>query len=526
LERDKGWIMNLNEYIAPIRKWWWLLLAATVVAAGSSYLYARTQPDVYQVRTTLMVGNALNAPNPNGGEFYLQQQLAAIYADIAYREPVRQATKDALGLDFLPEYSVRALPNSTLIEIVVNDTNPQRTMLVAKELANHLINRSPTLNEDEAGVQQFLQDQLAVIQGQIQETRKTLEEMQSQVSKLTSARQIADMQSQINTLQSRLSSLQTTYSSLLTNTQGGATNALMVLEEAELPIRPVGPNRTMIIALAAAVGLALALAAAYAIEFLDDSVKNVDEVKRILDFPVVGEVGDFPKDANPWTYVKEEPRSPVAHAFRVLRTNLDLLETHTPLRTFLITSAGMAEGKSTIAANLAVVMSQADRKAICVDADFHRPILHNALDIDNEFGLSDVFKGSMYLQDALVPWNGDKLQLIPAGKMPANPSELLGSSQMDEILVSLKEMADVVIVDGPPFFLSDSSTLSTKVDCLVLVIRPGFTRKEAVRAIKDEIGKLHLKRVVVVMNRVPKQASYYSKYYPYQYERRKKTQAS
>lgn len=511
--------MNLTEYIAPLRKWWWLLVTATVVAAVASLLYSFTQPEVYQVRTTLMVGNSLNAPNPSGGEFYMQQQLAGIYADIAYREPIRRATMEALGLEFLPEYSVRAVPNSTLVEIVVSDTNPQRTMVVANELARQLLNRSPSLGGEDAEVQQFLQDQLMVVKGQIEETRKNLEDLQAQVSKLTSARQIADMQSEIQVLQSRLSSLQSTYASLLSNTQGGATNALTVIEQAELPTQPIGPNRMMIVILAAVVGLALAVVAAFAIEFLDDSVKGVEDIRRILDLPVVGEVGDFPQGKDPWSYVMEEPRSPVAHAFRVMRTNLDLLETETPIRTLLITSAGMSEGKSTIAANLAVVMAQGDRRVICVDADFHRPMLHNAVSIDNEHGFSDVFKGSMDLQDVLVPWSTGKLKLIPSGMMPANPSELVESRKMDEILDSLKSMADAIILDGPPFFLSDASALGTKVDCVMLVVRPGFTRKDALRAIKEEITKLHLKKVVVVLNRVPRRESYYSKYYPYDYEK-------
>ncbi|GAP13481.1 capsular exopolysaccharide family [Longilinea arvoryzae] len=514
--------MTFNDYIAPLRKWWWLLVAATLVAAIASLLYSFTQPKIYQVRTTLMVGNSLNAANPNGGEYYLQQQLAGIYADIAYREPIRQATMGALGIDFLPEYSVRALPNSTLIEIVVNDTNPQRTAAVANELANQMINRSPTLEGEDAQVQQFLQDQLSIIRGQIETTRKDLESYQEQLTKLTSARQISEVQGQISLLESRLSNLQSTYAALLSNTQGGATNALSVIEQAEVPTQPVGPNRLMIVLLAAAVGLALSAIAAYVIEFLDDSVKGPEDIKRILDVPIVGEVGDFPPGKDPWSYVIEEPRSPVAHAFRVMRTNLDLLNPDEPLHSFLVTSAGMSEGKSTIAANLAVVMSQGDRRVICVDADFHRPMLHNVVSIDNEHGLSDVFKGSMELQDVVVPWNTGKLKLIPSGIMPPNPSELLESKKMNAIIDSLTQMADAIILDGPPFFLSDASALSTKVDCVVLVIRPGYTRKDAVRAMKEEIAKLRLKKVVVVLNRVPKSESYYSKYYPYEYEKRAK----
>jgi Mrp family chromosome partitioning ATPase len=109
--------------------------------------------------------------------------------------------------------------------------------------------------------------------------------------------------------------------------------------------------------------------------------------------------------------------------------------------------------------------------------------------------------------------------------MPPNPSELLESKKIDELLESLQSMADVVVLDGPPFFLSDASALSTRVDCVVLVVRPGYTRKDALRALKDEIKKLRLENVVVVLNRVPRRESYYSKYYPYNYEKPSKSKA-
>ncbi len=324
--------MNIIEYLTPLKKWWWLLGVATVLAAISSYVYSLSQPPVYQVRTTLMVGNTLNAPNPSGGEFYLQQLLAGIYADIAYREPVRQATMQALGLDFLPEYTVRALPNSTLIEIVVNDTDPVRTTVVANELAKQLMNRSPSLDGNSDQDREFLQNQLQIVRTQIEETRKELENLQTQLSNLTSARQISEVQGQIQFLENRLNNLQSTYAALLSNTQQGATNALTVIEPAELPTRPIGPNRMAGIILAAGLGLVLAAGAAYLIEFLDDTVKTPEEAKRLVSYPVLGEIVEFPQGANTWTYALEEPRAPVTNSFRVLRNNLDLLQKDYPIR--------------------------------------------------------------------------------------------------------------------------------------------------------------------------------------------------
>ncbi len=513
--------MNIIEYLTPLKKWWWLLGVATVLAAISSYVYSLSQPPVYQVRTTLMVGNTLNAPNPSGGEFYLQQLLAGIYADIAYREPVRQATMQALGLDFLPEYTVRALPNSTLIEIVVNDTDPVRTTVVANELAKQLMNRSPSLDGNSDQDREFLQNQLQIVRTQIEETRKELENLQTQLSNLTSARQISEVQGQIQFLENRLNNLQSTYAALLSNTQQGATNALTVIEPAELPTRPIGPNRMAGIILAAGLGLVLAAGAAYLIEFLDDTVKTPEEAKRLVSYPVLGEIVEFPQGANTWTYALEEPRAPVTNSFRVLRNNLDLLQKDYPIRSLLVSSAGKSEGKSVVVTNLAIVMAQRDRKIICVDADFHRPVMHQAIQYDNHEGLSDVLLGRKCLQEVIHPWIGENLMLIPSGELPEDTADLLGSRKMEEIIETLTQMADMVIFDGPPFFLADASILSTKVDGLLLVIRPGYTRKDALKAVKEQITQLNLPRVWVALNRVPKKESYYSKYYPY--ENKKKT---
>ena len=126
--------MNLDEFILPLKKWWWLLALASIAAGITSYSVAKMQPPVYQVRTTLMVGKTIENPNPTSGDFYLEQSLANVYADMARREPVRNATMKALGLVWLPSYVVQVAPNSQLVEIQVTDTNPERTMLVAAEL--------------------------------------------------------------------------------------------------------------------------------------------------------------------------------------------------------------------------------------------------------------------------------------------------------------------------------------------------------------------------------------------------------
>ena len=162
-------MIDLKKYTAPLLKWWWLILATMILAGGSSYLAVRQQPSTYQSSTTLMIGNAIDDLNPTNSQFTLAQQLAKTYADSALRQPVQEATMQALDLDWLPKYSARA--DSHTITIGVLDTNPARAQAVANELANQLIRLSPSgLDQEEQERLVFINRQLDQLQVQIEET--------------------------------------------------------------------------------------------------------------------------------------------------------------------------------------------------------------------------------------------------------------------------------------------------------------------------------------------------------------------
>ena len=183
--------MELNKYIFPLRKWWWLVVASTLIAAVFSSLSVLRQPKVYQARTTLMIGTTINNPNPSGNELFLGQQLAASYADLANREMLLNATRNALGMNQLPEYYAQALPNTQLIEIYVNDIDPQRAQTVANELAAQLILLSPISSQsEERGRQEFVHQRLNNLEAQIKETETEIEKLQEELANTFSAQQI------------------------------------------------------------------------------------------------------------------------------------------------------------------------------------------------------------------------------------------------------------------------------------------------------------------------------------------------
>jgi len=513
--------MEFKQYILPLKRWWWLLVAATLIAMVSSYLATVRQDPIYQTLTSLMIGQVITDPNPTGAEFTLSRQLAENYAEIANREPVKIATMEALGLSWLPDYRATALPNGQFIEIVVTDILPERAQAVANEIAHQLILRSPTGSQsDEQDRQAFVQNQLDNLQQQITETEAEIQTLREALGGMDSARQIADTQVQITALEAKLADLQGIYSDLLANTQGGAINTISVIEEAYRPTVPIGPNKMLIILLSAAVGLSLALVAAYVLEYMDDTVKSPEEVEKFTNVPVIGYLSELDIDDVGALYAADNPRHPSVEEMRTLRTNLEFAGVDQPLKTLLISSTEMEVGKTSVAANLAIVMSQAEKDVFLVDADLRRPNVHNFYGFQNKVGLSDVFRGEYDLDEVVKQWPGGEVTVITAGDLPPNPSELLGSKRMSEIMETLGSKADIVIIDGPPFVVADAPVLASKVDGVLLIVRLGHTRKPAISAMMEQISRSGAKVIGVALNRIPARSigyytgnPYYSAYY-------------
>jgi capsular exopolysaccharide synthesis family protein len=506
--------MELNKYIFPIRKWWWLVLASTLIAAIFSYVTILRQPTIYQARTTLMIGTTINDPNPSNNEFVLGQQLASAYADLANREIVRNATMNALNMDQLPDYFARAIPNTQFIEIAVTDINPERAQTVANALATQLVLLSPTGPQPEdLGRQEFINQQLNNLEVQIKETEDEIEKLQEELSTLISAQQINDTQDQIFALQSKLNSMQDQYGNLLANTQRGAINTLTIIESASPTSSPIGPPKGFTVLLAAAIGFALAACEAYLLEFLDDSVKSADDVERLFSAPVIGHIfeqGDGKKEENR-LYDADDLHHPIAEAFRALRTNIEISQVDRPLKTILVTSADIGDGKTSVAANLALSIAQTEKEVILLDVDLRRPNVHQFFELANNQGLVDLISGRAAIGDVLQFKKDRKVALLTSGDTPPNPTELLSSKRMDELLPKLEAAADVVIIDGPPFIVADAMVMAAKVDGVLLVVRPGHTRRSLALGALEQIKLSGAKVVGVVLNRIPhRNAAYYA----------------
>jgi capsular exopolysaccharide synthesis family protein len=199
-----------------------------------------------------------------------------------------------------------------------------------------------------------------------------------------------------------------------------------------------------------------------------------------------------------------EPRSPISEAYRTLRTNLDFADLDRSLKTLVVTSAGVGEGKSTTLANLAVVSAQAGRKVVLVDADLRRPMLHQLFDMGNENGLTTLMVDDSAL--ALPPLQAsgiEGLSVLTSGPLPPNPADLMGSRRMEEVIAMLAEEADQVFFDTPPVVaVTDAAVLATKVDGVLLVVSAGKTRRESARTAMQRLEQINARLVGTVLTNV------------------------
>lgn len=509
--------MELKDFFIPVRKWWWLIAAAVLVATLSSFIATRSQPFDYAAKATLLVGRSIQSTNPQDYEINASQQLGTTYANLAVRRPVKNATQAALGLAWLPEYTAKMVEGTQLLEITVIDTDPARAQAVANEVANQLILQTPSEERDLLQRREYISKELQELEVMMDETKAEIQKLRDDMANMFSARQIADAQSQIAGLEQKLSSYQSGYWEALQFVQGGV-NTLQVVEPADLPTAPIGPNKGFTVVLAALIGLVLAGAAAYLMEYLDDTLKNPDDVRKALDLTTLGGVPEIkgPEGSAP-LLSSMDAQSGAAEAYRVVRTNLQFAAVDRPLRTLMVTSPLPSEGKSVTAGNLATSLAQANKKVVLVDADLHRPRLHRLFGLRNNVGLTTALLEEKPTVDGLLQGtNVPGLSVLTTGPLPPNPAELLGSGRMAELINALAGQADVVVLDTPPVMaLTDAAVVAHQVDGVLLVINAGVTRREPAQRALAALNHVNARILGALVNRVQTRAGGYYYYYRY-----------
>ncbi len=302
---------------------------------------------------------------------------------------------------------------------------------------------------------------------------------------------------------------------------------IWAVKKAELPKFPSKPNKKMYLLVGLVLGIGGGLGLIFFLDYLDNTVKSGTEIETRYGLTVLGSVEDVnPKKHNIETFVRDNPLSPIAESYRLIRSGLLLSTPDHPPRVILMTSMVQQEGKSTTTKNLAHILSQNDKKVLIIDCDMRRPRQHSMFSIVNNYGLSNYLSGNVDEKNTLIKQVLDtQVYLITSGPVPPNPAELLNSARMVQLVKEMQEKFDYVLLDSPPVQqVTDSLALSPIADGTIVVVHTGRTTYEMLDSGIKRLREGHGHLLGIVLNRLKKKHadrgyygyySYYSHYSRY-----------
>jgi len=364
---------------------------------------------------------------------------------------------------------------------------------------------------------------MAGLQAQLDTDRATLKEVEAQVEKVKrdEATKIGEYRPYMRAKKDFDTTLRMREAMLMQITQENINSAISkqasvsIITKAEPGMRPVRPRKGLNIALGAVAGLLLGVGLAFFIEYLDTSVKTIDDVEQALGAPVLGVIPQ-----NVASLLKEGPESPHAEAYRVLRTNLLFSRKDPNLRTITVVSGGAGEGKSTTLFNLATIFAQQGSRVLIVDSDLRRPSLHKLFNVSNAIGLTNYLLKQNRLEEVIQTTSVPTLDFLPSGKLPSSSMGILNSSAMRAFVDEVKSRYDFVFFDSPPIMgVSDASVLASEVDLAILVVQYRKYPQQMTLRAKQMVEKVGGRMMGVVLNNINiSQDSYYYYYSGYYYD--------
>lgn len=434
--------MELLRYLHIVRRRWMLAMTCVMLAVGTAVLFTASTAPQYAATTTFVISAPAPPADPANAyqAILVSQERAKSYAKLVSSQAVTEQLSRVLADGLTADELARRISAS-----IVGDTVLLRVTVT---------DGSPARAERIAEV---LGTEFARYVGGLERAAKT----------------------------------------------GDPTVRLTVADAPELPTSPASPKPLRNLAVGLLAGLVLGAAAAILRDLSDRSVKSTAELRAAADGAVLGSI-EFDRKVRERPIVVQSGESAIAEAFRSLRTNLQFGGGGRPPGTVAVTSAFLEEGKSTVASNLAVTLAEAGWRVALVEADLRRPRLAGYLGIDGETGLTRVLQGGATLDEALRTWGSHGLMVLPAGPVPVNPSELLASGEMAQVLLELERRADMVLVDTSPLLsTADASVVCHLCAGTLLVARAGRTRRDDVAEAAERLRSVDGTLLGAVLNFAP-----------------------
>lgn len=503
--------LDLKQLVRIAQRWWWLLALLPMIAGATVYFMSERQTRQYAATATIRINPpASSALDVNAVR--LTQDLTETYRQLIVTWPVLQEVIDTLDLpmaiDELTERtSASAIPSTQLVRISVSDPDPERAALIANTIASTF---SSQIADDTI---KQIQSTRASVDEQIDAIRAQVTDLDAQIQALDTAgnRNDVAIQAELDDLRNQRARLQQQIADLEVQREtvslgvASAQTQVTVFEPAIPPPAPYAPRTLLNTALGAAAGLVIAVGFITLLQYFDNSVSDPTNIQEIAGAPVLAAIQSIPMThpSSNSVYAVSSPQSSSAEAMRLLRANLEFAAAGRQLSTLAITSPGMGEGKSTVSANLAVVLAQAGTKTVLIDADLRRPTQHQIFTIPNDDGLTRL------LMHPKEDWRSvgrpvaiPNLTVIPSGPIPPNPADLLSIDRFGELLWSIGQDADIVLIDTPPILaVSDPLVVARQTGAALIVVRAGHTRRDALRHAAEALRQGDIRLLGVVLNR-------------------------
>jgi non-specific protein-tyrosine kinase len=461
----------------------------------------RTIP-IYSATNTMRIALA-NSGSVSYQDYMYADRLLNTYVDLATTQPVLDQLKQKLGLSSLPVIDVKTIPNTELIQITVQDNKSNTAAIVANTLADILISQSLELytGGGKSSVD-ILGEKVSTMEQQVNQAQTVYMDMvannPNDIAAIQSAKEKLDLEQQM------YASILDQYEQARLN-QSQRANSISVVDPAIPPSKPSKPNKILNIGLGLMVGMMGGLGLAFMFENFDTTLYTTEQILKVTNLPIIGKIPQLGKHVS---IHSTDGNFAYAESFRRLRENI--LSAEFPVRILLITSADPREGKSRIIANLAYIMSQSGHNVVIVDADLRMPTQHKLFKIKNNVGLSSVLEQKSTIARAVQPCEFKGVHILTSGPIPANPSELLGSDQMNTLISQLANIFDFVFIDAPAALaVADTAILARKVDAVALVICCQRANSKAVLSVQAQLDKIKTKWIGVIVNRAEINGSQY-----------------
>jgi polysaccharide biosynthesis transport protein len=525
----------LGEYLSVLRRRKWSILIVTLLAVLGALLYGRQQTPIYESNARVNATVVLQTQNaPQAPEMATEQSFVTsddvtkcayvMLQDTGFRaDPTTQPDLDTLcSADALSAVQLAGPVRGIQQNVTVTTAPPSTIMTITYASAN--------THAAQVGAQAFafsyIQERKVQASAQLDDLRKPLLETQDtlskkksdlqsnindQITKLTDAEKNGDptghIVQKINDLTAQRDSAARSLddiSTSLRNLDPSKLSPPQLLLPAGLPQDPVSPDMVLIGAFGLLFGLALGIALAFLRERLDDSLRGRLDLEANLAAPVLAVIPKVPGWRNKHDarlVTREQPKSAVAEAYRTLRTSISFLAAQRGLKVLMITSPAAGEGKTTTAANLALVLADAGKRVVLVSADLRKPRIHRFFGIQNEVGLSSVLAEEIQPWEAILDPGVENLRVLLSGPVPSRPAELLQSDQMGEVLAGLREVADYVIIDTAPMLVvADALALGPLVDGVLFVADSDHTSRSAVAHSREQLEQVGAVVIGSVLN--------------------------